>query len=665
MKPAPCPQFEQASPSVNRTLAQRKRTLMITGKSCRPPATPAVESAQAKGFSPKPARRRGAVLLFLTLVFALPLAAQNPQLNAARLNQAQTYERVGQYDRAAELYQSLFDSDPRNGIYYQGLKRSLLSLRRYDELLAAINRRLTIINDLNTRIDLGVVLYNQNQPAAARKYWDDLLASFPSTGTYAAVAAAMKETRALDEALQVYQNGRKRFGQESLFAVELAELHLARLDYEAAATEYLRHLQADVRQLPFVQRRLIELVRESSEAAAQVEKAINARLSESANALELRRLLAAVLLENRHYAAALAEYQALEQRATAQAQAGTEIFNFAEQARLAGAWEYAAQAFEMILTDNRKSPFTNPAALGLAECHEQLGQYRQALDALQSLITKLGENSRNPWVTRALWQQAEIYFTHLKDMPAAISTYRKIYESAADPNAKERLEAIFRLGDCHVALGDLEQAKKWYETARRFGTNRPLVEDKIKFSLSRLEFYRGNFRVAKNTLEGVAASPARSNEQESMVNDALELLLLIDANLADSLTALRRYARAEFLAVKGKLGAAIDTLHALVATNPNALIVPQAMYNIARWQIEAGQYPQAAAMLQTLLAQHGESIVADRALFRLAELHANQLNDYAQAQKLYEKLLESYPQSLYLEEARRRVRSLSDKLKPM
>ncbi len=665
MKPAPCPQSEQAPPSADRTPAQHKRTLMIPGKPCRLPATAAVELAPQKCLSSRPAWWRGSVLLLLTLVFGLPLAAQNPQLNAARLNQAQTYERVGQYDRAAELYQSLFDSDPRNGIYYQGLKRSLLSLRRYDELLAAINRRLTIINDLNTRIDLGVVLYNQNQQQAARKYWDDLLASFPATNTYAAVAAAMKETRALDEALQVYQNGRKRFGQESLFAIELAELHLARLDYEAAATEYLRHLQTDVRQLPFVQRRLIELVRESNEAATQVEKAITARLSQNTNAIELRRLLAAVLLENRHYAAALAEYQALEQRVTAQAEAGTEIFNFAEQARLAGAWEYAAQAFEMILTDNRKSPFINPAALGLAECHEQLGQYRQALDALQSLITKLGENSRNPWVTRALWRQAEIYFTHLKDMPAAISTYRKIYENTADPNAKERLEAIFRLGDCHLALGQVQQAKTWYETARRFSANRPYVEDKIKYSLGRLQFYLGHFQSAKSMLEDVAASPARGNEPESMVNDALELLLLIDANLADSATALRCYAAAEFLAIKGKLGAAIDTLHALLAAHPNALLVPQAMYNIAQWQIEAGQYAKAVAMLQTLLAQHSESVVADRALFRLAELHANQLNDPAQAQKLYEKLLESYPKSIHLEEARRRVRSLTDKLKPM
>ncbi len=125
---------------------------MITGKPCCPAATTRATTPERRYFSLWAARRRGAALFILTLALAFPLAAQNPQLNAARLNQAQTYERVGQYDRAAELYQSLFDSDPRNGAYYQGLRRSLLSLRRYEELLAAINRRLTIINDLKTRV---------------------------------------------------------------------------------------------------------------------------------------------------------------------------------------------------------------------------------------------------------------------------------------------------------------------------------------------------------------------------------------------------------------------------------------------------------------------------------------------------------------------------------
>lgn len=603
---------------------------------------------------------------FLLVVFigTYNLCAQTPQLNSARLNQAQTFERVGYFDRAAEIYKSLFDSDPRNGIYYQGLKRCLLQVRRYDDLLAAIQRRLTVVDDLSSRIDIGVVYYNQNDQAGAIKHWNDLLKQYPAPGTYASVAASMKDSRAFDEALRVYEEGRKRFGQENLFALELADLYASRLEYEAAADEYLRHVRAETRQLPFVQRRLIELAKGSEEAAQQIEKAVSRHLSQTTNATDMRRLLAVILLENKEYARALAEYQTLDKLAGAN-NAGAEIFNFAEQVRAAGAWDYAEQAYQLILTNSSKSPYANPAMMGLAECYQLQGKHRQALEALENLISKAGTNVRNPWVLRAMLEQGDIQFTHLKDMAAAIAVYKKIYDTATEPNSKERLDAVFRLGDCHLALGEVAQAVNWYETARRLGGNRPGVGDKVKFALTRLEFYQGRFRNAKNMLEGIVAQPAKGNPEESMVNDALEMLLLIEANFADSAGALRSYAHAEFLNLKQNRRAAIDTLNDLIEKYPNAGILPQAMYHLGSLYAEEGQYPSAVATLQAVTEKHGESIVGDRALFRLAEIHADKMQDYPQAQKLFEKLLETYPNSLYLEEARRRVRSLSEKVRPM
>lgn len=624
------------------------------------------------GVASAPPRLGVRFLLLACLLLTNNLAAQNPQLNSARLNQAQTFERVGYFDRAAEIYKQLFESDPRNGIYYQGLKRCLMQVRRYDDLLSAIQRRLTVMDDLSSRIDIGVVYYNQNDQAGAFKHWNDLLKQYPAAGTYASVAASMKDSRAFDEALRVYQEGRKRFGQENLFALELADLYASRLEYEAAADEYFRHLAVETRQLPFVQRRLIELAKGSEEAARQIEKAVSRYLGQNPNALDMRRLLAVILLENKEYARALAEYQVLDKQAGAN-EAGAEIFNFAEQARNAGAWDFAEQAYQMILTTNAKSPYANPAMMGLAECYQQQGKHQQALQALQSLIEKAGTNARNPWIIRAMLEQGDIQFTHLKDMNAALAIYKKVYDAAAEPNSKERLDtssptrldAVFRLGDCHLALGEVAQAVNWYETARRLGGARPGVEEKVKFALTRLEFYQGRFRNAKSMLEGIVAQPAKGNQEESMVNDALEMLLLIEANFADSAGALRSYAQAEFLSVKQNRRAAIDTLNRLIEKYPNAGILPQAMYNLGLLYSDEGQYPSAVAMLQAVAEKHGESIVGDRALFRLAEIHADKMHDYAQAQKLFEKLLETYPNSLYLEEARRRVRSLSDKVRPM
>ncbi|MFZ4549479.1 MAG: tetratricopeptide repeat protein, partial [Bacteroidales bacterium] len=51
-------------------------------------------------------------------------------------------------------------------------------------------------------------------------------------------------------------------------------------------------------------------------------------------------------------------------------------------------------------------------------------------------------------------------------------------------------------------------------------------------------------------------------------------------------------------------------------------------------------------------------LLADDALYNLAGLFENQLNDKAKAMQLYEKILTQYPGSLYVVDARKRFRSL-------
>ena len=55
---------------------------------------------------------------------------------------------------------------------------------------------------------------------------------------------------------------------------------------------------------------------------------------------------------------------------------------------------------------------------------------------------------------------------------------------------------------------------------------------------------------------------------------------------------------------------------------------------------------------------HFMDILADDALFGLADIHENQLGDPETAQGLYERLLNEFPGSLYVVEARKRFRQL-------
>ena len=63
-------------------------------------------------------------------------------------------------------------------------------------------------------------------------------------------------------------------------------------------------------------------------------------------------------------------------------------------------------------------------------------------------------------------------------------------------------------------------------------------------------------------------------------------------------------------------------------------------------------------MLQEIVSLHFDDILADDALFQLADLHQNWLNDVDAALPLYEQLLFEFPGSLHAIEARRRFRAL-------
>jgi TolA-binding protein len=74
--------------------------------------------------------------------------------------------------------------------------------------------------------------------------------------------------------------------------------------------------------------------------------------------------------------------------------------------------------------------------------------------------------------------------------------------------------------------------------------------------------------------------------------------------------------------------------------------------------LKHGKYSEAAAYYDTIINNFSEDILADDALFKLADLNENQFKNTDKAKELYQKLLENYPGSLYVVETRKRFRRL-------
>ena len=94
-----------------------------------------------------------------------------------------------------------------------------------------------------------------------------------------------------------------------------------------------------------------------------------------------------------------------------------------------------------------------------------------------------------------------------------------------------------------------------------------------------------------------------------------------------------------------------------------ALLVDDAMMKIGELYVLL-QRPQEAISAFHFIADSIQlSILKDRAQFKIAEICQRVLNNKTQAIEAYEKLLSQFPNSLYVEEARKRIRILrGDKL---
>jgi TolA-binding protein len=136
-------------------------------------------------------------------------------------------------------------------------------------------------------------------------------------------------------------------------------------------------------------------------------------------------------------------------------------------------------------------------------------------------------------------------------------------------------------------------------------------------------------------------------------------LLISDALAIDTNTApLLIFSRADLLAFQNKDAQAIITLDSITTLFPNHALSDDILYRKAALELKHGKYTEAAAFYENILKNYDSDILADDALFKLADLNEYQFKNTDKAKELYQQLLEKYPGSLYVVEARKRFRKL-------
>jgi tetratricopeptide (TPR) repeat protein len=596
------------------------------------------------------------VLLFMfTFVFFNTTFSQDAD-KMMKLRLAQNFEEADEWEHAVTLYEELYKSESTNFIFLDGLRRSYTQLKEYDKAIGIIRRWfITHPRDINLMTTLGGLYYDSGNDTAADSVWKVVLFIDPNNvQSYRIVANEMMQHRLYEQCIRTYIDGRTMSKSEVLFADELGTLYAALQQYTLATQEYLRLVKKNPDQLSFVQSRLsaIILKPEALQAASEI---VKAEVKISSDNIALHRLYVWLLMEERRYDSALEHYRIIDRLANAN---GSELFNFAQQLNQEHASLAASEAFKEIINRFDKSGLLPYARFGYARALEELSNEADTLaseslptyrDAIQIYESIASTRDHPDLAVQSLFRIGVIKFEKLFDLNGALSAFNKIKEF---PNTMNILyDAAIKNGEVQTARNDLVAARKEFERIAEI----PLViyQDQAVFKLAELNYFETQFDTSLSLLKRF-----NTNLNTDLTNDALQLQYFIQENKTSSLPALIEFAKADLQIRQRRYPESLSRFLDIVKQYPTALLLDDAMMKIGELHLKLKQTNEAIAAFRFIADSIQLSILKDKAQFRIAEISENILHNKAQAITAYEKLLERFPNSLYAEQARKKIRLL-------
>ena len=171
--------------------------------------------------------------------------------------------------------------------------------------------------------------------------------------------------------------------------------------------------------------------------------------------------------------------------------------------------------------------------------------------------------------------------------------------------------------------------------------------------LAEISYFNGNFDDALKKLNELT-----KNSISDAANDALSLQIFIQETMKPSAAALKEFAKADLLQRQRKLSEALTQFEAILQNYPKSEIIDETMMSIGDVLTLMKRYPDAVSSYEKLSKDFPESIVLDRSLMKAGQIYELGISDKLKAIETYQRLLEKFPNSIYVSEARKRIRKL-------
>jgi len=590
-----------------------------------------------------------------SLCFAFSLAAQT----STDEQLANQYFQNKEFDKAVVYYEKVFNKKP-TGLIYQNYLTCLLQTRDF-KTAEKVVKKLGKQNPENLAfsVDLGMVYNVMEQPDKAKAEYEKAVKQLNGDQEQVInLADAFIKIKEWDYAIAAYMKGKKLVSGMYGFNMELAEVYERKGDITAMVNEYLDLLGLSEGYLQSVQNAL----QTSFGAEADVKKndilrtQLLKRVQQYPDRVVYSEMLAWMFMQQKDFESALTQFKAIDKR---RKEDGNRVMNLAQVSAANKNYDVAVKAYKYVLEKGTDNYYYANARMEILDAMYNKvvtqNNYTQVeLMELEASYTKtLQELGKSVATVPLIKGLAHLQSFYLHKNKEAIDL---LEEAVTTPqlSAQKQAECKLELGDILLLSGDIWEASlKYSQVEKAFKYDQ--IGQEAKFRNAKISFYNGDFTWAKAQLDVLKGSTSKL-----IANDAMALSILItDALGIDSVFgALEKYSRADLLIYQNRDEEGLLTLDSISKEFPTHSLADDILYKKYHVMMKQSKYIEAAQHLQKIIENYSYDILGDDAMFYLAELNEQKLNDSKKAFELYQEILTKYPGSLYTVEARKRFRKL-------
>jgi tetratricopeptide (TPR) repeat protein len=576
------------------------------------------------------------------------------------LQLAQYYFSNAEFEKALPYCQKVFSKD-NSKFNFKRLYECLLNTDKEKDAEKLLKKQISSNKEeFEYPILLAELYKKQEKPKEVQKIYKELIEEFAvSIYTIIPLYQAFRQANLNEQALLALEKGRKSFKNNFPLNIQFAELYSLNKETDKMIEEYLNLLDQNSQNIDLVQNslsKIIDFTVESSKEIDILKDKLLSKVQKNPNEFAYSEMLIWLLIQRKQFNAAIVQAQALDKREKGE---GFRVFEIGNMCLQNKNYKAAKDAFKYVISLGIDKQFYYNAEFALLnssyiELTEQrnfsASEINETMNDYKKVIDRLGISRNSVEIIR---QYAYIKAYFAKQKEEAVDLLKEGM-NISGLTSIQMAELKMLLADIYVLLDDIWESSLLYMQIDKDFKFEPIGFE-AKFKNARIFYYDGDFKFAQSQLDILKQSTTKL-----IANDAMNLSILITDNygLDSNYVAMSKFAQADLFLEQHQYDKAFELYDSIIKDFPFHGLSDEILLRKSTAMQDQGKWEKAIEYLNELLMYHGQDILADDAVFQLANIYENKLFDKEKAIEYYKKILFDYKGSLFTAEARKRFRVL-------